>query len=517
LGNVAGDVWTDLSAHVQAPPTVTQGVSTVSFVDGAGVARLGAAVPIAGTPWRVWVDFSEAPFMQPAATLVRRMWPWAAGLILLGVAAVWAISAGVTKPLEQMADAADAIAAGDYTRRAGVSGQGEIGRLGAAFNVMATRIAESRDALEARVRERTQELTQSRQEMDQFFAMSLDLLCIADLEGKFTRVNPAWQEVLGWTSDDLTACPYVNLVHPDDVASTVRESAKLANGGLTVDFENRYRCKDGSYRWLSWKAASNTERGLVYAAARDVTAEKRAARELQQYAASLRAANRELEAFSYSVSHDLRSPLRSIDGFSQALMEDCGGQLGSQGETHLQRIRSAAQRMGQLIDDLLKLARVTRAELTFETVDLSAIAQRTLTRLAETHGGRRVDWQVQPGLSANGDARLLEIAITNLLENAWKFTGKKPTARIEFGARNGEGRPREFFVRDDGAGFDEAYGSKLFGAFQRLHHASDFPGTGIGLATVQRIVTRHGGHIRAEGRPDHGATFSFTLHAEASA
>jgi len=514
LGNASGDVWTDLSVPVVPPPSVS--ATPVSFADPRGIHRLGAAAPITGTPWRVWVEFDEAALMHPATTLVHRMWRWTVGLVLLGVAAVWALSAGVTKPLEQMADAADAIASGDYSRRASVSRQDEIGRLGSAFNLMAARVAESREALEARVRERTRELTYSREEMDQFFAMSLDLLCIADIHGTFTRVNPAWENVLGWSSADLTASPYVHLVHPEDVASTLRESEKLAAGGVTVNFENRYRCKDGAYRWLSWKAVANPDRALVYATARDVTDEKRAARDLQHYAAELSVANRELEAFSYSVSHDLRSPLRSIDGFSQALLEDCGDRLGPEGQEHLRRIRGAAQHMGRLIDDLLKLARVTRADLTFEAIDLSAIAQRALTRLAETHSDRSVAWKVHPGLRAAGDPRLIEIVMTNLLENAWKFTGKRSHGEIEFGVRNGDGRAREYFVRDNGAGFDATYASKLFGAFQRLHHATDFPGTGIGLATVQRIVTRHGGYIRAEGAPNQGATFAFTLPAEAS-
>jgi light-regulated signal transduction histidine kinase (bacteriophytochrome) len=284
---------------------------------------------------------------------------------------------------------------------------------------------------------------------------------------------------------------------------------------VTVKFENRYRSKDGTYRWLSWKAAGNQERGLVYAVARDVTDEKRAARELQQQTAELSAANRELEAFSYSVSHDLRAPLRSVDGFSQALLEDYGPTLGTDGQDHLHRIRAAAQHMGRLIDDLLKLARVTRADLRFETIDLSAMAEATLARLTEAQPHRTVEWRVQPELRATGDARLLQIAVTNLLENAWKFTGKRDNASIEFGVRNGSGLPREFFVKDNGAGFDATYASKLFSAFQRLHHPGDFPGTGIGLATVQRIVTRHGGTIRAEAAPDQGAMFLFTLPAEA--
>jgi PAS domain S-box-containing protein len=514
FGNAAGDLWTDLSVPIGSPPAVPSGATTISFADATRTRHLGTSVQIAGTPWRVWVEFNESALMQPAGTLVRRMLPWTAGLILLGVVAVGLASARITAPIERMARAADAIASGDYASQVIVTGRDEIGRLGSAFNLMAARVAESRDALEARVEARTLELSQTREEMDQFFSMSLDLLCIADLEGRFVRVNPVWEEVLGWTAADLTAVPYLDLVHPDDIASTARESAKLAGGGITVGFENRYRTRDGAYRWLSWKAAASEDRGLIYATARDITDEKRAARELQQYAADLTAANRELEAFSYSVSHDLRAPLRTIDGFSQALLEDSGDRLGPDGHDPLRRIRGAAQHMGEQIDDLLKLARVTRADLHLETIDLSALAQTTLSALTVTHQDRTVEWHVEPGLRAAGDPRLIQIVMTNLLENAWKFTGKRAQAHIEFGMREAPGQTREYFVRDNGAGFDATYASKLFSAFQRLHHLADFPGSGIGLATVQRIVMRHGGRVRAEGTPGHGATFSFTLQPE---
>jgi signal transduction histidine kinase len=387
FGNAAGDVWTDLSAVAAAPPTIPVAATTIIFTDAAGQNRLGTAVAITSTPWQVWVDLPEAALMRPAATLLRRMWPWTAGLILLGVVAIGIMSVRITAPLEEVAAAADAIATGDYSRRVLVTGRDEVGRLGSAFNVMAKQLADSHDALEARVEARTQELL---------------------------------------------------------------------------------------------------------------------------------ASNRELESFSYSVSHDLRAPLRSIDGFSQALLEDCGDSLASEGQEHLRRIRAAAQRMDQLIDDLLKLARITRADLRVESVDLSGMAQATMTALSEAHRDRTVVWEVQPGLTAEGDPRLLQVLMTNLLENAWKFTGKTVEPRIEFGAR-GKNGAREYFVKDNGAGFDPAYAAKLFGAFQRLHHPGDFAGTGVGLATVQRIVTRHGGRVGAEGSVGLGATFSFTLQPEVSA
>lgn len=225
----------------------------------------------------------------------------------------------------------------------------------------------------------------------------------------------------------------------------------------------------------------------------------------------LAAANKELEAFSYSVSHDLRAPLRSIDGFSQALLEDYGDGLDDQAKNYLNRVRNATQRMGLLIDDMLVLSRVTRVKMQRETADLSALAAEVRDELCRDAPGRDVDWRIQPGLIAQCDTRLLRVILVNLLGNAYKFTLKTKNAMIEFGAITGSTGAIEFFVRDNGAGFDMAYVDKLFGAFQRLHLTSDFPGTGIGLATVQRIVNRHGGHVRGEGIPDQGATFYFTL------
>jgi len=231
---------------------------------------------------------------------------------------------------------------------------------------------------------------------------------------------------------------------------------------------------------------------------------------VRQRTADLQAAIDELESFSYSVSHDLRAPLRGIDGYAQVLAEDYGKCLDDTGLSHLSRIRGAAQRMAGLIDDLLMLAQISRSELRHERVDLSEIAQRWLLHLAAFDETRQVRCQVEPDLLAQGDPALLELVLQNLLDNAWKFTGKRDDARIEFGEREIDGK-RVFFVADNGAGFDPAYASRMFEAFQRLHHASQFPGTGIGLATVQRIVTRHGGRVWAESAPDRGATFFFTL------
>ncbi|HEV2750582.1 MAG TPA: ATP-binding protein [Gemmatimonadales bacterium] len=231
---------------------------------------------------------------------------------------------------------------------------------------------------------------------------------------------------------------------------------------------------------------------------------------LRRNAAELLAANTELDAFAYSVSHDLRAPLRSIDGFSQVLLEDYGPRLDESGRESLQRVRAASQRMAILIDDLLKLARVTRSEMRTEPVDLSKIARDIATELHRSTPERQVEFAIAPGLEARGDARLLRVALENLLRNSWKYTAKQPQPRVEFGSVQGNGE-RVFMVRDNGAGFDMQYADKLFGVFQRLHSADEFEGTGVGLATVRRIITRHGGRIWAEGAVDRGATFYFTL------
>jgi light-regulated signal transduction histidine kinase (bacteriophytochrome) len=237
---------------------------------------------------------------------------------------------------------------------------------------------------------------------------------------------------------------------------------------------------------------------------------------LQQAVTELKAVNKELETFSYSVSHDLRAPLRSIDGFSLALLEDCNEQLDTTGHDYLRRIRGATQRMGHLIDDLLTLSRVIRSDMRRESVDLSRIASQICTDLQQAHPERQVELVVRPDTIAQGDSRLLHTILENLLNNAWKFTIKTTPAKIEFGAIDSTATaPATYFVRDNGVGFDMAYADKLFSPFQRLHSIIEFPGNGIGLATVQRIVHRHGGRTWAEGGLERGATFYFTLATEA--
>jgi light-regulated signal transduction histidine kinase (bacteriophytochrome) len=251
---------------------------------------------------------------------------------------------------------------------------------------------------------------------------------------------------------------------------------------------------------------------LVSSAIRDITEQKRFEAELRHARDVAETASRELEAFSYSVAHDLRAPLRGINGFSAALIEELGDQLDGEAKGYLERISAGAGRMGHLIDALLDLSRVSRTELTRAAVNLTEVAHAVIAQLRAGDAGRVVEVAVADGLLAHGDPQLLRVLLENLLGNAWKFAGKREAALIEFGRAEHEG-DWSYFVRDNGAGFDMAYAGKLFTPFQRLHPASEFAGTGIGLATVQRIVSRHGGRIWAEAVVERGAAFYFTLDA----
>jgi PAS domain S-box-containing protein len=249
---------------------------------------------------------------------------------------------------------------------------------------------------------------------------------------------------------------------------------------------------------------------IILVAIEDITERKELERGVVKARDDAEAANKELEAFSYSVSHDLRAPLRGMDGFSHALLEDYSDKLDATGKNYLERIRTGAQRMGLLIDDMLKLSRVSRAEFRRESIDLSKMVQAILLTVRQNNPARDVKVSIQKDIIIEGDRRLLEIALTNLIDNAWKFTGKTKNARIEFGTLLTDGKP-VMFIRDNGAGFDMTYVDKLFGAFQRLHTTAEFPGTGIGLATVQRVIHRHGGQVWVEGEVGKGATFFFTI------
>jgi PAS domain S-box-containing protein len=317
-----------------------------------------------------------------------------------------------------------------------------------------------------------------------------------------------------------------DLICPEDREQGVQYVHEVMETG-SFEAEWRVIWPDGTTHWLfgrAWVSKDDTGKPLRLVGANiDITERKLAELEVgrlnaeleqrvRQRTLELEASNRELEAFAYSVSHDLRAPLRGIDGWSLALLEDYSGSLDDNGRHYLNRVRTETQRMGNLIDDLLQLSRASRGEMKLDEVDITALADRIVARLRDALPQRRMEFVIEPGLVAFGDSRLLEIALTNLISNAVKFTGTQNPALIEFGKVDKEGE-MAFYVRDNGAGFDMAYAGNLFGAFQRLHKVSEYPGTGIGLATVQRIVRRHGGRVWADARVNRGATFSFTLGA----
>lgn len=340
-----------------------------------------------------------------------------------------------------------------------------------------------------------------------------------DPEGRVASWNRGAERIEGYRAEEIIGKHFSVFHVADDVerGKPVHELTVAANEGRYEDEGWRVR-KDGSRFWASVVVtAMRDEEGRLHGfgeVTRDMTANKKLEEEMDIRNAQLEAANQELEAFSYSVSHDLRAPLRGIDGFSQALLEDYGGKMDETARGHLSRVRAGAQRMAQLIDDLLNLSRVTRAPISRETVDLSAIVRTIAEELRSISPRREVEVVVETGIEADADPQLLRIALENLVGNAWKFTSKRDHARIEFGC-NRDGIT-VYFVRDNGAGFDAAYSNRLFGAFQRLHRMEEFPGTGVGLASVKRIIRRHGGRVWAEATVNEGATFYFTLEPQGS-
>jgi PAS domain S-box-containing protein len=355
-------------------------------------------------------------------------------------------------------------------------------------------------------------------ERDRFFTLTPDLLCIAGMDGYFRRLNPAWKKTLGYEEEELLSKPFLEYVHPDDRERTLQEYEGQAKGKEAISFENRYRCKDGSYRWLLWNARPILREKLIVASARDVTEQKLAAQEHQRLheelklrARQLEAANKELESFSYSVSHDLRAPLRHIDGFVELLAHKSAGNLDETGKRYLGIISSSARQMGRLIDDLLSFSRMNRAEMNRTRVPLDAMVKAAVQELEMETSGRKINWKIGALPVVEADAAMLRQVWANLIGNAVKYTRTRETTEIEICAVDGAETEYMLCVRDNGVGFDMAYADKLFGVFQRLHSSDDFEGTGIGLANVRRIILRHGGRTWAESKPGSGAAFYFTL------
>jgi PAS domain S-box-containing protein len=346
-----------------------------------------------------------------------------------------------------------------------------------------------------------------------------DLIMVTQPDGIISYLSPTCKEILGYNPEELIG-KNPNIFHPDDIKNVQQNLSRALKGEKGYDFEYRILTKQVKIKWVShsWSPVFiNDKLQSIVSVVEDITKRKEIEnnikelnRNLMHQTIDLEEANKELEAFSYSVSHDLRAPLRSIDGFSQALLEDYTDVLDKQGKDYLQRLQKASQHMGQLIDDMLKLSRLTRAEKNIKKVNLSEMAETIMDRLTEKDRLRKIDFVKQDNLIAEGDPNLLNILLENLLGNAYKFTKKCKRARIELGKKH-QNNDTVFFIKDNGAGFNMKYANKLFIPFQRLHDNVDYPGTGIGLGIVSRIIHRHGGRIWAEAEENKGATFYFTL------
>jgi PAS domain S-box-containing protein len=345
-----------------------------------------------------------------------------------------------------------------------------------------------------------------------------------DTQERYVFHNRAYEDFYGVKREAVRGHT-VRDVLGEETYQHVRPHLQAALAGEKRVFENVMRDRNGVEHVLQvhYIPQFNSTGAVdeIYVLVTDITEHQRTREEIKRLnldleervrerTGQLEAANRELEAFSYSVSHDLRAPLRAVRGFTEMLLDHYTAQLDARGQDFLSRVRDASSKMNELVEDLLRLSRVTRGDLQDQDIDLSAIVEDIAADMKREEP-REIEVVIAPGLQARGDERLVRLVLDNLLRNAWKFTGRNPKARIEFGQAHDAAAA--FFVRDNGVGFDMAYAGRLFGVFQRLHSIDEFPGSGVGLAIVQRVVNRHGGRVWAEARPDEGATFYFTLPA----
>src|SRR5258708_1982022 len=545
--------WRDGDGQAPAPPAIPRGQSEAHwFKDGQVV--LVHAIVFQGKP--TGMVYIRRDLQDINERLARYAGIAAIVMLMCLFAALQASSLSqksIAEPIVKLADLARTVSRDkDYSVRARPTGsRDELATLIETFNEMLAQIQERDRALqeahgelEQRVQERTGELakanerlrkeiserkniTEALQASEERFRnlaeAASNAILSADSRGNIVYCNRVAEQIFSYTSEELIG-QSLSVLMPERFRDGHRQGFDrfLKTGesrviGKTVELAARR--KDGTefpieLSLSSWK----THEGAFFTGIlNDITERKQAEnvlqrqrKELAESNAGLVEANKELESFSYSVSHDLRAPLRTIDGFSHALLEDCADRLDDAGKTHLNRIRAATQRMGLLIDDLLNLSRLSRTEMHTQSLDIIALACSIARALQIAQPERRIELRIEDGLKTTADPGLLRVVLENLLSNAWKFTSKRESAHIAFGMARGNGTPA-YFVRDDGVGFDPAYADRLFGAFQRLHATTEFAGTGVGLATVQRIVHRHGGHIWAESAVGQGATFYFTM------
>ncbi len=371
---------------------------------------------------------------------------------------------------------------------------------------------ELNQTLEKRVAERTAELQKANEEIVRrsiYFEKSHDAFLAASFEGHFIDFNQQFQNMLGFSREEILKTPFITLVHPDDVAESEREIEQIALRGSAENFENRFRKKNGEYIRFQWNV--RVHEGLIYAVGRDVSLQKQQQTELVQQAEKLDRANRELESFSYSVSHDLRAPLRAVHGYAQMLAEDYGTQMDAEANRIIGSIMNNAKKMGSLIDDLLSFSRLGRRELVKMNMKMWDTVENLCTELNDNPETQaKVKFIVHPLAPAYADSVTIKQVWINLISNALKYSRARDKIIIEIDSK-ADANEVVYSIRDNGVGFDMKYVDKLFGVFQRLHSDDEFEGTGVGLAIVKRVISKHGGRVWAEGEIDKGATFFFSL------
>ncbi len=437
--------------------------------------------------------------------------------VLAGFVLSLALERRITRPILALAGVARTISErGDYTIRAQRVSRDETGLLTDAFNAMLARIQSQTAAL--------RQSEQSRSFLAAIVESSDDAIVGKDLSGKVVSWNAGAERMFGYTAAEMLGQPVTRLLSPDRPDEEQR-AVEAATRGETSNVETVRVRKDGTPVDISLTLSPirNGDAHVIgiSSIARDITERKRAEQQILHLNAELEQrvqartqelsdANHELESFTYSVAHDLRAPLRHVDAFARILHEDFGGTLPPDGQLYLGNIRRSAAKMSQLVDDLLNLSRVGRQELKRHPTELSSLVEEAIADLKNETNGRNINWQIAPLPVAECDSGLMKQVFANLLSNAVKYTRPREQAVIEIGSVKNNGNPA-VFVRDNGVGFNMKYADKLFGVFQRLHRAEEFEGTGVGLATVERIIRKHGGSIWAEAEENHGATFYFTL------
>jgi PAS domain S-box-containing protein len=493
LASVSAFMDTDASAGV---PVHIRGYRGLK-----GEQVIGTFLPLGTPDWAVVV---ELPWAEAYSDTIRQI-AVIVGLYLVMAALVSIVSVSMarrlSRPIERLMETASRIASGERGLQADVGGPREIAALSTAFNSMTSQL---RDSLE---------------ELDRYFTSALDLLCISDTDGYFRRLNREWEATLGYPVKELEGRSLLDFVHPDDREQTLAELARLRDETEVLNFVNRYRHKDGSYRWIEWRSFPHGN--LVYAVARDITKRKQDEEEIRglneslegrvaRRTAQLEAANNELETFAYSIAHDLRAPLRAINGYATIISNGYTDAFDEEGRRLMSIILKESLRMDQLIENLLTLSRVGRAALKPVKLDMAAMVRSAFDGLVEQKKRAQIDLRIGEIPAATGDPSFIRQVWINLLSNAVKFTANTPAAAISVeGAVRGN--ELQYSVRDNGVGFDMSYAEKLFGVFQRLHSPHEFEGNGIGLAIVRRIVALHGGRVWAEGEKGKGAAFSFSL------